>query len=346
LPGRSVAVIVLNWNGKRFLRPCLESVLLDACSHVEVVVADNGSSDGSVELVKETFPEVRLIEFGANLGFGPGYNAAIAQVKADFIVLLNNDTVVEPGWLGPLIDELIADRRVAITTSCVVFFGTRVLNAAGGKLKLWTGGGELGFGEDVEFLSDRNDVEPFYGSGSAMAISRELFLRLGGFDRALTMYAEDLDLSWRARLAGFVVRYIPTSTVLHRYSGSSAVFNPTKNRLGTTHFMTVMIRCLSFHNLVHSFPAYAMFSILKGTAIALAERDLIYITNVFAALGEVAHRFPSLLAERREIQKLRVAADRRILKSEGFGLMESPRGLLRIFRQGRRLSQRASTDHS
>src|SRR5439155_17438805 len=139
-------------------------------------------------------------------------------------------------------------------------------------------------------------------------------------DPTITMYAEDLDLSWRARLAGYVVRYIPTSIVGHHYSGSSGVFNPTKNRLGTTHFIAVLIKCLSRHNLIHSLIGYTAYSILKGMTLAIAERNAAYITNVFVAITDTVRRLPVLRAQRRETQSLRVAPDHVVLRSEGFGL--------------------------
>jgi GT2 family glycosyltransferase len=337
--------MILNWNGRNFLQPCLESVFSGACEHVEVWVVDNGSTDDSVACTARDFPGAHVIAFTENLGFGRAYNAAVQQTSAPFVVFLNNDTVVERDWLGPLVSELICEPSVAITTSKVLFIGSRILNAAGGQLKLWQGGSEFGFGRDERFLDELKVVEPFYASGSAMAMPRELFLRLGGFDDWLWLYGEDLDLSWRARLAGYEIRCVPQSVVFHHYSATSGVFSPIKHRLVATHYLAVMLKCLSAANLVHSVPASVLFSIAKGTVLALAERNLAYFANPFLALRDTISHLGPLLLRRREAQRLRVAPDRQILQSEGFGLFETPWALLRVFRQGRRLKHALQADH-
>src|SRR5260370_15043893 len=153
-----------------------------------------------------------------------------------------------------------------------------------------------------------------------MAVARELFLRLGGFGDRLWLYAEDLDLSWRARLAGYKIRCVPESVVLHHYSGTSGVFSTVKHRLGTTHYLAVMIKCLSATNLVHSFPAFVLYSIAKGSGLAIAERNLAYVSNPLFALRDTLMQLGQLSSRRRETQRLRVAPDSEVLRSEGFGL--------------------------
>jgi len=344
--GTVVSVLILNWNGQRFLPACLDSVLRSACKHVEVCLVDNGSTDDSVASTEKDFPRARVIALRENFGFGRAYNAAVDEISGRFVVFLNNDTVVESDWLVPLISELITDPQVAITTSKVLFMGSRIVNAAGGQLKLWQGGSELGFGRAESFLDGVSMVEPFYASGSAMAMSRELFLRLGGFDDHLWLYAEDLDLSWRARLAGYKIRCVPRSVVLHHYSGTSGVFSPIKHRLGTTNFMAAMVKCLSTANLAHSLPAFTLFAFAKGLGLAIIERNPAYFTNVAAAVRYTAQASAELRRKRRETQRLRVAPDRRILPSEGFGLFDWPWTLLRVLKQGQRLKHTLATQGS
>jgi GT2 family glycosyltransferase len=335
----TVAVLILNWNGKRFLQSCLASVMRAACRHVDVVLVDNGSSDGSVEYAQQAFPRLKSIVFHENLGFSRAYNAAVSQVSARFVVFLNNDTVVADGWLPPLIDALIVERHVAITTSKVLFHRTRVLNAAGGQLKLWQGASEFGFGREEHFVSGAHDIQPFYASGSSMAMSRDLFLQMGGFDTALWMYAEDLDISWRARLAGYKIRCVPESVVEHFYSGTAGVFDPAKHRQNTTNYLAVMIRCLSAPNLLHSLPAFVLFAFAKGLGLSVAERNPAYSANVVLALRDTAQSLGRLRAKRRETQHLRVVSDHVLLRSEGFGLFDSPWALVRILRRGQQLKK-------
>jgi cellulose synthase/poly-beta-1,6-N-acetylglucosamine synthase-like glycosyltransferase len=139
-----VSVLVLNWNGSRYLTPCLDSIERNRCRHVEIVLVDNGSTDGSVDLVSDRFPGVTIVAHSSNQGFSRGYNAAIGFTRGHFLVFLNNDTVVDSGWLVPLIDELVAHPGIGITMSKLLFIGSRTVNSAGGVLKLWTGGQDLG----------------------------------------------------------------------------------------------------------------------------------------------------------------------------------------------------------
>jgi hypothetical protein len=118
------------------------------------------------------------------------------------------------------------------------------------------------------------------------------------------------------------------------------VFSPVKHRLVTTHYLAVMVKCLSATNLLHSVPAFVLFSMAKGSGLAIAERNPAYFVNPLLAFRDVLMQLSHLTLRRRDIQRSRVAPDRQVLRSEGFGLFDSPRGLLRVFKQGRRLKHR------
>ncbi len=334
-----VSVLVLNWNGKRFLGPCLTSLIADACSHVELVVVDNGSTDGSVEYVREQFPRVRVIAHEKNLGFSRGYNAAVPAAKGIVAVLLNNDTEVERGWLAPLVDSLLADPQVGIATSKVLFYGTDRVNSAGGFLKLWTGGGELGFGEAGDQPPWNAPLDPFYASGAALAMKRELYQRLGGLDEIMFAYGEDFDLSWRARLAGYRVLYCPNSVVHHHFSGTWKSFNPRKVRMVTRHHLRGMVKNLSMLNLLHSLPAFMLFSVCKGLALSVAAKNLAYAASSFLALGDLCKHPGELWVARVRSQAFRKVPDGRALRSAGFGLFATPWHFLRVQRVAKRLGQ-------
>jgi GT2 family glycosyltransferase len=282
---------------------------------------------------------VWVVQLPENIGFGPAYNAAVPKAHGDFIVFLNNDTIVHEHWLNPLLDQLLSDDHVGITTSKVLFMGTRILNAAGGQLKLWQGGFELGFGRDESFLSDIPIVEPFFASGSAMAMSARLFAKLSGFDPDIRMYAEDLDISWRARLAGLTIRYVADSEVLHHYSGTAGVFNTKKHRQVITNTMAVMIKSLSLPNLCHSIPAFTVFSVAKGAGLAIIQRNPRYFWNVFLSVFDITAKLPRLASQRRETQRFRVVPDKQLFRSQGFGLIGSPLELLRVLRRANQLTQ-------
>lgn len=319
-----VSILVLNWNGKQYLRPCLESLRSDICSHVELVVVDNGSSDGSVLLVQEEFPEVKVVVHAGNLGFSRAYNGAVTHVGGSYLVFLNNDTEVERGWLEPLIDQLLERPEIGIVACKLLFFGTRILNGAGGYTKLWTGGGELGFGLDESAFPGNRVIEPFYASGAAMAIRRQLFEHLGGFDEAMFSYGEDSDLAWRARLSGYRVAYCPNSVVHHHFSATWKAFDPHKLRMTTRHRLRGMLKCLSVVNVVHSIPAYMSFALAKGTALSVIESKPSYLLSVLLAFGDIMRSSRDLWRQRSKTQALRVVPDRDVLNSENFGLLTTP----------------------
>lgn len=337
-----VSVLVLNWNGKRFLRPCLRSLLGNTCPHVELILVDNGSTDESVSLVRSEFPEVRIVGHNDNLGFSQGYNVAVSHAKGRFLIFLNNDTVVKRGWLVPLIQHLIDNRDVGITTSKILFQGTQVVNTAGGYLKLWTGVGELGYGQPEEALPAGRLIEPFYASGAAMAIRRDLFEQLGRFDDRMFAYGEDLDLSWRARLAGYRIVHISESIVYHHLSGTWGGLNPRKVRMVTSHYIRAMLKCLSVMNLLHSLPAHVAFAVVKGLALSMIKTTPAYLVSVVAAFGDVIRDRNEIRRGRRTTQRLRRNPDRVALSSENFGLLDSPWHFWRLLRLTQKIDRQVS----
>jgi len=338
-----VSVLVLNWNGQSILCSCLESILQDACPHIEILVVDNGSTDDSVSLVKEHFPQVRVILNGANLGFSRGYNAAVPHARGKFLVFLNNDIVVKQGWLEPIVDTFLENPKIGITSCKMLFYGTNIINNIGGYLKLCTGAGELGFGESENSIKLNKIIEPFYASGAALAIRREIFELLGGFDSKMFAYGEDLDLCWRARLAGFKIRCVPESVVYHRLSASWGLLNPRKVRLVTAHQIRSMIKCLSRINLLFSLPLFLFFALIKGIFLSLAEKNSSYLYSIILACVDNIRDRKELRGKRAATQRLRVVSDHIVLRSEDFGFFEDPRKFWKIFKFLRRWSKKDNT---
>jgi GT2 family glycosyltransferase len=214
------SVIVLAWNGAAYLEPCLLAVLAQDYADFEVIVVDNASTDGSAELVAERFPEVRLIRNAHNLGFSGGNNVGLQAATGDVMVVLNQDTVVQPGWLAALVGAF-EDPAVGLAGCKILYPDGKTIQHAGGYL-LWpiAEGKHYGIGElDRGQYDQAREVE--YLTGAAMAIRRTVFERVGGFDEQFFPgYYEDGDLCLRARQAGFKVVYWPTAVVHHHEGGS------------------------------------------------------------------------------------------------------------------------------
>jgi GT2 family glycosyltransferase len=231
---------VLNLNGRGFLDDCLGAVLgQELEGGFEVILADNGSSDGSVEHVTGRYPAVRILRMGSNLGFASGNNCAMRAALGADLVLLNNDTRVQPGWLHALTAAAASDPRVGAVTSKLVFADRpQVLQNTGLLLLSDGGGGDRGTGEVDRGQYDRRE-EVFGFCGAAALLRRDALDDAGMFDETFFAYYEDTDLSWRLRLRGWKILFEPAAVVWHAHSATSRegsaffTFHADRNRLFT-----------------------------------------------------------------------------------------------------------------
>jgi GT2 family glycosyltransferase len=218
-----VALMILNYNGLRWLKTCLPSATKSTYPNLEIYVVDNGSWDGSCEFVESNYRRVKLARFAENLGFAEAYNRAIAGVEAEYVVLLNNDTeVLDPEWIGALVDRAERDLSVAaVACKLVTMEDHQRLDSVGVMgIKYWRGFVDIGKHELDRGQYDNPPVAPFSASGAAMLIRRSYFERVGGFDTQFYNYAEDADLCWRLRLLGHTIAYDPSAKVAHYFSGT------------------------------------------------------------------------------------------------------------------------------
>lgn len=230
-----LAVIVLNHNGRHHLEPCLTAILglTGLPGRETVVVADNGSSDGSLDFVRQAFPGVAVLPLGANLGFAEGNNRAAEATAADHLLFLNNDTRIAPDALTHLWPAIQAGAVCA--GARLVSWDGRRLDFDGGGAAFTGHGHALGFGRPVpgkrasagdprssQSLNPDGQPHPtLFTSGAAMLIDRRTFLAVGGFDPDYFAYYEDVDLGWRLWLAGHSVIHVPAAVVHHRHHGTA-----------------------------------------------------------------------------------------------------------------------------
>ena len=220
-----IYIIVLNWNGLRDTRECLDSLRRVSLPPARVLVVDNGSGDGSQEAIRREFPDVTLLETGANLRFAEGNNAGIRfalEHGADQIMLLNNDTTVDPAFLGAMSETLLAHADTGIVTPKILYHqDPGIIWYAGGEISFWSG--TMRHSGIREQDDGRFDVagETAYASGCCMLLRRETVERIGLLDGAYYMYSEDADWCMRARRAGFQIRYEPRAKVWHKVSVSA-----------------------------------------------------------------------------------------------------------------------------
>lgn len=212
-------VVVVSWQGVHLLPDCLESLRRQTLAH-RVLVVDNGSTDGTAELLAERFPEVTVLRTGANLGFAGGVQSGIEAVTSPLVALLNNDAVAEPGWLAALVQTMAEHPAAAAVTSRMLLQDTDppLLNNTGVVL-LDT---DYGADRDLRAAADaRPEPDSVFGfSGGAALLRRDAVAAVGGFPRRFFLYYEDTDLSWRLRLAGWDIRYESAAVVHHAHSAT------------------------------------------------------------------------------------------------------------------------------
>lgn len=302
------SVVVPNLNGAHFLEPCLASLARQTLAADDVIVVDNGSTDGSAELVRERYPEVRVISFAENRGFAAAMNAGIAQARAGLVAFLNNDAVAEPTWLEELAACLARHPAAAAATSKLLLADEpgRLDGAGDGLTRSFLpyvrGHGEL---DDGRF---GDEVEVFGASGAAALWRAPVLRELGGFDERFFAFYEDVDLSFRARLRGHEIWYAPRSVVRHTRGGTAgqhvdfALFHPVKNRW----FM--IVKDTPGRTMARRLPAIAAGEAFFWSRTARRRAP----GALLRAYREVVRRWPELRRERREIQAARTISARRL----------------------------------
>lgn len=211
-----VSIIIPHWNGKHHLPTCLEALRRQTYSHMEVILVDNGSTDGSQAFLHEAYPEVRLLELGRNLGFTGACIAGYRVARGEFIVLLNNDTEADSGWLEALIDGFRRYPQAGSIASKLLLFDRRNhFHAAGDFYRLDGIPGNRGVWQQDK--GQYNVEEEVFGAcGAAAAYRRRMLDDVGFLDDAFYFSCEDIDLAWRAQLRGWRVMYLPRAIVYHK----------------------------------------------------------------------------------------------------------------------------------
>ncbi len=243
-------IVILNWNGADHLRRFLPSVVATTPADVEVVVADNGSTDNSITLLTHEFPSVRIVRLDKNYGFAGGYNRALQQIEADFYILLNSDIETTDGWLDPILHELEHNPDVAVVApklrACCAPEKFEYAGASGGYLDFlgypFCRGRILRHVEiDKGQYDDSRDL--FWVSGAAFCCRADVFHALGGFDEEFFAHMEEIDLCWRMQLAGYRVRIVPTSVVYHLGGGTLQTDSPRKVFFNHRNNLTMLFKC-------------------------------------------------------------------------------------------------------
>ncbi len=260
-PFPKVAVVILNWNGKSFLEQFLPSVVATTYPHTEIIVADNASTDQSVDWVKQHFPEVRILQSNENYGFAKGYNYFLQQVTADYFVLLNSDVEVTPGWIQPVIELMEASPKIAACQPKLLSFHQKgefeYAGASGGWIDAL--GYPFSRGRIFDSLEkdtgQYNDSQPvFWASGAAFFIRSEVFCESGGFDEFFFAHQEEIDLCWRLQRKGYEIYVCPQSVVYHVGAGTLPAGSARKVFLNFRNNLIMMSKNMPLTQLIWKIP--------------------------------------------------------------------------------------------
>jgi len=303
------AVVVLNWNGKEWLEKFLPN-LVNHSQVATVFVADNASTDDSVDYVKINFPTVKIIVNAINGGYAKGYNDVLKQINAEYFVLINSDIEVTAGWLSPIISLMDSDKQIA---SCQ----PKILNY-NSKTKFEYAGASGGFIDNLGYPFCRgrifddleqdkgqyNDaVEVFWATGACFFVRSNHFWELGGLDEDFFAHQEEIDLCWRLKNKGYKIMVQPKSVVYHVGGGTLNASSPFKTHLNFRNNLFMLFKNLPISYLFTTIPMRLVLDGVAALTFLNKEKGLEHVLAIAKAHFSFYFAIPNLIAKRQKISQ-------------------------------------------
>lgn len=266
-----VAVVILNWNGRRFLEKYLPSVINCLPQCAKVVIADNASSDDSLDFLARNYPELPVLALSKNFGYAGGYNEALRQVEAEYYVLLNSDVEVTPGWIEPVVEYLEKNAHVAAAQPKILSDEERhkfeYAGAAGGFVDVF--GYPFCRGRVFDFLETDlgqhdDTTRVHWATGACLFVRAKAFREAGGFDERFFAHMEEIDLCWRLQRLGYEVVAVPSSKVFHLGGGTLPRSNPKKTYLNFRNSLWLLAKNLPSSYFYPLLPIRILLDFLAG----------------------------------------------------------------------------------
>jgi hypothetical protein len=337
-----VSIIILNYNGKDFLNECLNSVLNSNYPNFEIILVDNASTDDSIKLAIEKYgssPTLKIIKNEGNLGFAKGNNVGTSYAKGKYVLFLNDDTVVEPNWLVELVNVMESDAEIGAAQSKLISLGDKkTIDSAGDFVDYYGLSFQRGWGEEDKGQYYQIE-EIFSARGAAFIVRSKILAEIGAFDADFFFCYEDIDLSWRIRLNGYKVVFVPKSVVYHIGSASVIassinVFHIEKNRLLTVLKNMPLTYIAKYNPLTFTLGEIMGDLILKRPALLYARTKAIFwvLTN-----------FKGILCKRLTIQRNFKKIDQKIIDKQM--LKTNLAQLLLLFMVQIRLGEKQATKY-
>lgn len=318
---KKIAVIILNWNGAHFLKRYLPNILQNSdLNTAEIIVADNGSTDNSIEILQQEFKNVTIIRLEKNYGFAEGYNQAINQLDNEFVLLLNSDVEVSKNWLEPLIKRIEENTKIAACVPKIKSINEpskfEYAGAAGGFIDRFGYAFCRGriFDTVEEDKGQYDDAcRVFWGTGAALLVRTTLYKQAKGLDRKFFAHMEEIDLCWRFNRMGFEIWYEPQSTVYHLGGGTLAQGNPHKTFLNYRNSLMMLLKNLKKRELIWILP-FRM--ILDGISAlkCLADKNTSDFGAIFRAHMAFYENITYTISERKQIKTTKFISNKLIYK--------------------------------
>jgi len=285
----SVAVVILNWNGKYFLKKFMPSVVASDYENLSIIVADNASTDDSVLFLKNNYPNVEIIANPVNEGFSKGYNSALKKVSADYYILLNSDVEVSKRWIKPIISLMESDTKISACQPKILSFDNKnqfeYAGASGGWIdKLgypFSRGRVFDFCETDEGQYD-DASEIFWASGAAFFVRSSVYRELNGFDEYFFAHQEEIDLCWRMKRSGYKIYVEPSSVVYHVGGGTLPMGNKQKVFLNFRNNLIMLSKNLPFSEIIWKISLRILLDNMAGLQ-AVVKGDFQTLTSVWRA---------------------------------------------------------------
>lgn len=315
------AIIIPHYNGWQILDNCLRALAASGDSDCQIYLVDNGSSDNSPQLAKSAYPQINIIEAGRNLGFAAGCNLGIRTTTEEYIVLLNNDTEVAPGWLGRLVQALDADRNIAAIQPKILWLkehGTfDYSGGAGGLMDIF--GYPFCRGRLFETLEtdqgqyDQGPADIFWASGSASIFRRSALKESGLLDEDFFMHMEEIDLCWRLHLLDYRVTAEPRAVAYHLSGGSLPSGKYRKMYLNHRNSLLMLLKNYSLGTLLWVWPIRMALEI-ASLAKAICSGNWAWVRAIVAANCWIMENPIKIWQKRGDVQRLRHLSDHQVMK--------------------------------
>ena len=304
-----IAVVVLNWNGKAWLEKFLPNLLKNSLE-ATIFMADNASTDDSVDFVKNNFPNLKIIVNSSNGGYAKGYNDALKQIDAEYFVLINSDIEVTEGWLSPIIDLMDSDKKIAACQPKLLDYNNKTnfeyAGASGGFID------NLGYPfcrgrifDDLE--QDRgqyNDaIEVFWASGACFFVRASHFNVIGGLDEDFFAHQEEIDLCWRLKNKGYKIMVQPKSVVFHVGGGTLNSGSPFKTHLNFRNNLFMLFKNLPTSALFTIIPIRLVLDGVAALTFLSKKNGLQHVLAIAKAHFIFYFEIPKLIAKREKINQ-------------------------------------------